>query len=263
MEFDSIGEIPSHASSEMPDETLDYFLNSLNADESKWFPDGSVLQECTDNPSNNTSYQSQPQSSIAPGIEELPVIYSGNSSPVSNSQTSPPYSPQSQGYSNTKPIQCIPKSNTQTLHSYHSSPINDLRESPPQEVLSSAYSNCDSVESAVSVKQERLTNVAVRAPDGTLYMLPHANIFTADANQEEIDMKPEVAVQSRAPRIEINRMETETNQTTKSTKPKKKVERNQAHNVIEKRYRHSINDRIEELKSLLGTGNDSKMSKSG
>lgn len=42
---------------------------------------------------------------------------------------------------------------------------------------------------------------------------------------------------------------------------KQKVVRNKAHNVIEKRYRHSINDRIETLKTLLG-GPDSKMSKS-
>jgi len=47
-----------------------------------------------------------------------------------------------------------------------------------------------------------------------------------------------------------------------AAQPKKqRVVRNKAHNVIEKRYRHSINDRIETLKTLLG-GPDSKMSKS-
>lgn len=41
----------------------------------------------------------------------------------------------------------------------------------------------------------------------------------------------------------------------------KKVERNKAHNAIEKRYRHSINDRIDDLRAILG-GRDTKMSKS-
>ena len=40
------------------------------------------------------------------------------------------------------------------------------------------------------------------------------------------------------------------------------VERNKAHNAIEKRYRHSINDRIDELRQILG-GRDQKMSKRG
>lgn len=45
-------------------------------------------------------------------------------------------------------------------------------------------------------------------------------------------------------------------------KKPKKVERNKAHNAIEKRYRHSINDRIDDLRKILGRGKDPKMSKS-
>lgn len=46
-----------------------------------------------------------------------------------------------------------------------------------------------------------------------------------------------------------------------SSKRPKKVQRSNQHNVIEKRYRHSINDRIDDLRSIL-TGKEGKMSKS-
>jgi hypothetical protein len=201
-----------------------------------------------------------------PGVEELPVIYSGNSSPSSTSglSTSGPYSPIS------KKSNFIPNQNSFNNHdsspqatqmTHHDSPptVSPMthHDSPPQTIID-----------ASQVKQES-TNLAIRAADGRLYQIPNTYIITSGESGENIETKTEpenVLPVSIRPNSNINQtgndpnvqMETEFGK----TKPKKKVERNQAHNVIEKRYRHSINDRIEELKSLLGTGTDSKMSKS-